>query len=40
VPMNALLRELPPFLWAHLVVLLLLTFVPALSTCLPRALGF
>lgn len=40
VPMNALLRELPPFLWAHLVVLLLLTFVPALSTWLPRTLGF
>lgn len=40
VPMNALLRELPPFLWAHLVVLMLLTFVPALSTWLPRALGF
>ncbi|QBK04804.1 TRAP transporter large permease [Hylemonella gracilis] len=40
VPMNALLRELPPFLWAHLVVLVLLTFVPALSTWLPRTLGF
>jgi tripartite ATP-independent transporter DctM subunit len=40
VPLHALLRELPPFLWAHLVVLMLLTFVPALSTWLPRALGF
>lgn len=40
VPMNALLRELPPFLWAHLAVLLLLTFVPALSTWLPHTLGF
>lgn len=40
VPLMALTRELPPFLWAHLVVLLLLTFVPALSTWLPHALGF
>lgn len=40
VPMTALVRELVPFLWAHGVVLLLLTFVPALSTWLPRALGF
>ncbi len=40
VPMNELLRELPPFLWAHLVVLVLLTFIPALSTWLPHALGF
>ena len=40
VPMAALTRELPPFLWAHLLVLVLLTFVPALSTWLPRTLGF
>ena len=40
VPMTQLVRELVPFLWAHGVVLLLLTFVPALSTWLPRALGF
>ena len=40
VPMSTLVRELVPFLWAHGVVLLLLTFVPALSTWLPRALGF
>ncbi|MBU7574463.1 MAG: TRAP transporter large permease [Hydrogenophaga sp.] len=40
VPLMALTRELPPFLWAHLVVLLLLTFVPAISTWLPHALGF
>jgi tripartite ATP-independent transporter DctM subunit len=37
VPMTKLVRELVPFLWAHGVVL---TFVPALSTWLPRALGF
>ena len=40
VPMTKLVRELVPFLWAHGVVLMLLTFVPALSTWLPRALGF
>lgn len=32
--------EMPPFLAAHLLVLLLLTFVPALSTWLPRVSGF
>ncbi|RYF07368.1 MAG: TRAP transporter large permease [Comamonadaceae bacterium] len=40
VPLSALTRELPPFLVAHLVVLILLTFVPAISTWLPHALGF
>ena len=40
VPMAALVRELKPFLWAHGVVLLLLTFVPALSNWLPHAMGF
>ncbi|HYN64972.1 MAG TPA: TRAP transporter large permease, partial [Candidatus Limnocylindrales bacterium] len=40
VPMSALVRELVPFLWAHAAVLVILTFVPALSTWLPRALGF
>lgn len=40
VPMSALVRELVPFLWAHGVVLVLLTFVPALSTWLPHVLGF
>ena len=40
VPMADLTRELPPFLVAHFVVLVLLTFVPALSTWLPHALGF
>jgi C4-dicarboxylate transporter, DctM subunit len=40
VPMGPLVRELMPFLWAHGVVLVLLTFVPALSTWAPRALGF
>jgi len=40
VPLSALTRELPPFLLAHFVVLMLLTFVPAISTWLPHALGF
>ncbi|MEY3652191.1 MAG: hypothetical protein RL739_361 [Pseudomonadota bacterium] len=40
VPMTDLTRELKPFLWAHGVVLLVLTFVPALSTWAPNAFGF
>jgi len=40
VPLSALTRELRPFLWAHGVILVLLTFVPALSSWLPRAVGF
>ena len=37
---TALIRELPPFFLANFVVLMLLTFVPFLSTWLPRASGF
>ena len=40
VPMTALVRELKPFLVAHGVILLIITFVPALSTWLPHRLGF
>ncbi|MDL9997037.1 TRAP transporter large permease [Variovorax sp. J22P240] len=40
VPMSQLVRELVPFLWAHGAVLLVLTFMPALSTWLPRLWGF
>lgn len=40
VPMTDLTRELKPFLWAHGVMLLVLTFVPALSTWAPHAFGF
>ncbi len=40
VPMSDLTRELKPFLWAHAVILVVLTFVPALSTWAPHALGF
>lgn len=36
----ALIREMPPFFLANLVVLMLLTFVPALSTWLPSISGF
>jgi C4-dicarboxylate transporter DctM subunit len=40
VPLGPLVRELKPFLVAHSVVLVILTFVPALSTWLPHTLGF
>ncbi|KAF1044997.1 MAG: C4-dicarboxylate TRAP transporter large permease protein DctM [Xylophilus sp.] len=40
VPLTALTKELPPFLVAHFVVLMALTFVPAISTWLPHVLGF
>jgi C4-dicarboxylate transporter, DctM subunit len=40
VPLSALTRELTPFLWAHLIVLILITFVPALSNWLPHVMGF
>jgi tripartite ATP-independent transporter DctM subunit len=40
VPLDALVRELKPFLWAHAIILVLLTFVPSLSTWLPHTLGF
>jgi TRAP-type C4-dicarboxylate transport system permease large subunit len=39
VNMSALIRELNPFLLMHLIVLTLLTFVPALSTALPKLFG-
>lgn len=40
VPMSQLVRELVPFLWAHGAVLLVLTFLPALSTWPPHLWGF
>jgi C4-dicarboxylate transporter, DctM subunit len=40
VPLNDLVRELKPFLLAHGVILVMLTFIPALSTWLPSVLGF
>ena len=35
-----IVREIPPFFLAHMIVLLAITFVPALSTWLPRISGF
>jgi C4-dicarboxylate transporter DctM subunit len=40
VPLARLVKELWPFLWAQLVVLALLSLVPALSAGLPNALGY
>ncbi len=40
VPLSELTRELVPFLWAHGAVLMLLTFMPALSNWLPHVMGF
>jgi TRAP-type C4-dicarboxylate transport system permease large subunit len=39
VPLLHLSRELKPFMLAHLLVLLLVTLVPALSTWLPALSG-
>jgi len=40
IPTGALIRELPPFFIASIAVLLLLTFMPVLSTWLPAVSGF
>jgi C4-dicarboxylate transporter, DctM subunit len=40
VPLAALVRELWPFLWAQLVVLVLLTLFPVLSSGLPNLFGY
>jgi TRAP-type C4-dicarboxylate transport system permease large subunit len=40
VPLAAMVHELWPFMWAQLVVLLLLTLVPQISTLLPTLLGY
>ncbi|MGE0807033.1 MAG: TRAP transporter large permease [Burkholderiaceae bacterium] len=40
VEMTKLVRQLPPFLLAHLLVLAMLTLFPGLSTGLPHLLGF
>lgn len=40
IKVTGLIKEMPPFFIAHLVVLMMLTFVPALSTWLPRVSGF
>jgi len=40
VPLARLVRELWPFLWAQLAVLVLLSLFPFLSAGLPNALGY
>jgi tripartite ATP-independent transporter DctM subunit len=40
IPLADLTRELKPFLLAHGVVLVMLTFIPVLSTWLPHLTGF
>jgi len=40
IRVSEITREISPFLIAYVVVLLLVTFVPALSTWLPRLAGF
>ena len=37
---SELVKEMPPFMIAHLIVLTMLTLVPSLSTWLPHARGF
>lgn len=39
-PIGSLTRELPIFIGAQLIVLVILTFMPVLSTWLPHAMGF
>lgn len=40
IPVTSILREMPIFLLANLVILMILTFVPGISTWLPRISGF
>ena len=40
VPLSRLVRELWPFMWAQIVVLMILSLVPGLSTWLPGVFGF
>jgi C4-dicarboxylate transporter DctM subunit len=40
VPLTRMVRELWPFMWAQIAVLILLSFVPALSTWLPGLFGY
>jgi TRAP-type C4-dicarboxylate transport system permease large subunit len=40
VPLARLVRELWPFLWAEIAVLVLLSLFPVLSAGLPNALGY
>jgi TRAP-type C4-dicarboxylate transport system permease large subunit len=40
VTLQGMVRELWPFMWAQLAVLLLLSLVPWISTALPAMFGF
>ena len=40
VSLSRLVRELWPFMWAQVVVLIILSLVPGLSTWLPGVFGF
>ncbi|MBN8244249.1 TRAP transporter large permease [Nitratireductor aquimarinus] len=40
IRVSDMIREMPPFLIVHLIVLLSLTFIPALSTWLPSLSGY
>jgi TRAP-type C4-dicarboxylate transport system permease large subunit len=40
VPLARLVKELWPFLWAEIAVLVLLSLFPVLSAGLPNALGY
>ncbi|MDS1136445.1 TRAP transporter large permease [Nitratireductor indicus] len=40
IRVSDIIREMPPFLVAHFLVLLAITFIPALSTWLPRMGGY
>ncbi|MFC5586259.1 TRAP transporter large permease [Nitratireductor kimnyeongensis] len=40
IRVSEMIREMPPFLVMHLIVLLALTFIPALSTWLPSLSGY
>jgi TRAP-type C4-dicarboxylate transport system permease large subunit len=40
VSLSRLVRELWPFMWAQVVVLIILSLVPGLSTWLPGLFGF
>ncbi|TMG98674.1 MAG: TRAP transporter large permease [Betaproteobacteria bacterium] len=40
VPLTRMVRELWPFMWAQIAVLIVLSFIPALSTWLPGVFGY
>jgi len=40
IRVSSIIREMPPFLVAHFLVLMALTFIPSLSTWLPKISGY